>query len=122
MHAVDKRLALVALASTDVKLTVFANHLRAGKRLQGSYDVAARIASHHHVERIHGLEIVALAETERAGRHHHFVDARGALFHLDMEIGQMGGICGQLIVFEADERGAQRYLTRLGGGEREASE
>ena len=78
MHAVHKRLALVALAATYVQFTVFAHLLGAGQRLQGSYHVATRVAAHHYIQRVHRFKTVALAKAVGAGCYHHLADGCGA--------------------------------------------
>ena len=117
MHAIDKRLAFLALTTPDIQLAVLAHRLGAGQRLQCCHDVTARIACHHHVERIHGLEIVALAKTERACRHHHFVDGGGLLAHLYREVRQLAGVCRARIVLVAHVSHLECHLARLRGVE-----
>ena len=87
MHAIDEGLALVALTAAYIQLTVFAHLLRTRQGLQSRHDVAARVTAHHHIERIHCLEVVALAEAVGAGRYHHLVDGGGTLMHLNSKVG-----------------------------------
>ena len=122
MHAIDECLTFLALAASHVELAIFAHFLRARQCLQSCYDVATRVARHHHIERIHCLETVALAETEGAGRYHHFVDGGSPLIHTDGEIVQLTDVGFQREVDIADECHFERCLARLRGGKRETSE
>ena len=89
MHAIDEGLALVAFAAAYIQLTVFAHLLRTRQGLQSRHDVAARITAHHHIERIHCLEVVALTEAVSAGRYHHLVDGCSPLVHLNSKVGEL---------------------------------
>ena len=122
VHAVDKRLALVALAATHIEPPALAHHLCAGQRLQSCHDVATGVASHHHVERIHRLEALTLAKAEGAGRHHHLIDGCGALSHANGETGHTADVGCQRVVVETDETNAERRVASLLSGERETSE
>ena len=119
MHAVDEGLALVALAAAYIQFTVFAHLLRTRQGLQSRHDVAARITAHHHIERIHRLEVVALTEAVGTGRYHHLVDGCCPLVHLNGKVGELRG--SQRIVIEAEVCHLQCHLTRTIGLEREST-
>ena len=87
MHAIDERLALIALATTDIEFAILAYLLRTWKRLQSCHDVATGVARHHHVECIHRLKVLTFAKTEGAGRHDNFTNCCGAFAHADGKIG-----------------------------------
>ena len=118
MHPIDKRLAFLTFTSAHIELAAFSNHLGARQCLQCRHDVAARVACHHHVERIHLTETVVFAKTECAGCHHHFIEGGGPFAHLDRDVVQQSGVSGQCVIVKPDISGLERYLTGLRGGER----
>ena len=120
MHAVDKRLTFVALAATYIQFAVLSHHLCAWQGLKCRHDVAARVARHNHVERVHRLEVVALAEAVGAGRYYHLVDGCRLLVHLNHQACGLTG--GHRVVFKSDERYPYRHLVCLAGMKREVSE
>ena len=74
------------------------------------------------LERIHCLEVLALAETEGAGRYDYLVDTGCPLAHADGEMGELANVSRQRVILVTDESGLERHLTRLRCCEREPSE
>ena len=122
MHPIDERLALFALATSYVELAVLAHFLGTRQSLQGCHDVTTRVARHHHVECVHRLEVVTLAEAEGAGCHYHFIDGCSPLFHADIKIGQLAYTCCQQKVVIADKGGLEGYFAFGGCGKCESSQ
>ena len=113
VHPVDEGLALLALAAADVELAVLPYLLRAGQGLQGRDEVPAGVARHHHVQRIHFLELVALAHAERAGGHDHLVDRGGLLPQPDVQRAERGQVGSNIEVFIAQQYRTDRLLALL---------